>query len=83
MKKINFELFDQGLDVLIGNDVISLASYSQLSAQKKSIAFKTLVRDNINISCYAEVDFDNQCSTPDNFVNNLKTTLHWIYENTN
>ena len=76
---ITFEVYDQGLDILINNNVMSFQDISQLKSQIKSTRFKKRVRLNLNISIDARVDFDNRCKTPENFAANLKKILYWIY----
>lgn len=76
---ITFEIYDQGLDILVNNNVVSFQDLSQLKSQVKSARFKKRVRDNLNIPIDANVEFDNRCKTLDSFSNNLKQVLSWIY----
>jgi len=64
MLKIKFELFNDGVDIIIGDNIFSLSSYSQLWNQKNSKKFRKYVRENPE-----KVSIDNYCTSYPDFWN--------------
>lgn len=73
MKKITFEFFNDGVDILIGEETISLSPYSLLYKQKKSKKFKKYVKNNLQ-----EIRFKNYCKSQLEYEHRKEILLNWL-----
>lgn len=78
MKQIKFEIFPQGVDIHIGNDVVSLY-YNQLRKQKKSKKFKNIVLNNLMMPITHSVTFSNICKNHLEYSKNRDLVFSWIF----
>lgn len=83
MKVINFQIFEQGIDISIErNDFIyhySLCSIAGLWKQKNSKKFKQLIIDNIVMPIDYNITYNNFCKTEESFNSKKEYLLNWIF----
>jgi hypothetical protein len=77
MKKITFQIFDQGLDISLNNNHYSLCDLKDLQKQKNARKFKQLIIDNLVLPIDYTIVFENFCKNKD-YQSQVDYILNWV-----